>query len=435
MEHLSRLLAEGRILPDLIDLLGEDESCHLVGGALRDHLLERTVSDFDFATPGDPTPLARRFAVRVGGKWFVLDRERAQSRVVAGGRTYDFAPFRAPDLPGDLRLRDFTVNALALRLTCEGPASEIFDPLGGRLDLAHGRLRACSVGVFDDDPLRVLKGVRHAADLGFRLEAQTLTAMQAAVGLLGRIAPERVRSEVAAIFAAPCAAGALKSLHDLGIERRLFGAAGEGGSFNRGRALAERTEKVLHLLAKQARPAAEVEGGLTRMALLKFAAFLRGSGRCDPLLVAGRLRLGRRATATLAALLALEASANAAIPTLPDVPRARALWADGLGPSPRDALVFLAALSAESPSDSAALVRPLFDDLDVCSSQGRIPDLVDGREVRERLALPEGPEVGVALSLLRRAEVTGLVRTVAEAEKFLISLDKKMIDNEMSGTL
>ncbi|HKK02242.1 MAG TPA: hypothetical protein VJ955_08745, partial [Desulfuromonadales bacterium] len=112
MERLRHMLEEARIIPELIRLLPADQPCYLVGGALRDWLLGRSAADFDFTTPDDPTPLAKRWADATGGRWFMLDDERAYSRVVlrsaTGILTYDFAPFRAADLLADLALRDFT---------------------------------------------------------------------------------------------------------------------------------------------------------------------------------------------------------------------------------------------------------------------------------------------------------------------------------------
>ena len=85
MEDLKKILTEARIIPALSDLLQHGAECWLVGGTLRDWLLGRPVKDFDIATPKDPSDLAMRFAERVGGKWFLMDQQRRQSRVVLRG--------------------------------------------------------------------------------------------------------------------------------------------------------------------------------------------------------------------------------------------------------------------------------------------------------------------------------------------------------------
>jgi poly(A) polymerase len=180
MKTLEKILTDARV-PLLASLLPPDVECFLVGGALRDWQLGRPVADLDFAVSCDPTELARAFAAAVGGHWFLLDAERRQSRVVAGRRdvTYDFAPYRADDLAGDLRLRDFTINALALPVVAGNALPPLIDPLGGVSHLQTGLLRGCSSGVFQDDPLRILKGIRHCAALGLAVEPSTLDWMRA----------------------------------------------------------------------------------------------------------------------------------------------------------------------------------------------------------------------------------------------------------------
>jgi poly(A) polymerase len=441
MESLRKILTGARLLPDLVELLGPREPCYLVGGALRDWLLGREVTDFDVATPGDPTDLAQRFAGRVGGKWFLMDRQRRQSRVVVKGqgRIYDFAPFRAPDLEADLRLRDFTVNAMALPLVLDG-APEPLDPLGGRRDLAQGRLRACAEWVFYDDPLRVLKGVRHCAELGLCLEEETFRRMREAVALLDRVAPERIRAELAAVFAAPLARENLPLLQALGLDRQLFGPPDSEEGFERGVRLAERAEEVTRRLAGADAAVAsflveEVEAGLSRTTLLKLAAFLRGYALADPSAFCFALRLSRRAAALLPSIVALEPLPLDRLAPFAATGRGRALWAESLGPGPGEVVIFLAVLAEVEPERAAEAILPLLRDMRETAVEGRIPDLVDGRWLCEELGLCQGPAVGQALARLRAEEVAGRVKNAQEARKFLESLDKKIVDNETGDTL
>ena len=345
-------------------------------------------------------------------------------RVVAGAFTYDFAPFRVPGLAGDLRLRDFTANALAVPLAPSGAAGDLFDPLDGRADLAARRLRACSPGVFGDDPLRVLKGVRHAAVLGFALEEETVSRMREAVALLGRVAPERVRAELAAISAAAPVVRSLTLLRDLGLDREIFGPPAAGGGTQEGLRLAGRMEEVLAALAAAADltalAATEFEAGLSRAALLKLAAFLRGYRPAGQLERLAGLRLGRKAAAVLSGLTALPAEKAQEAERLPAYGRGRALWAAELASSPVDALLFLPLLRPEAPAAALGRVLPLLRDyLEVAGEGGRIADLVDGHWLRENLGLEEGRGVGEALTALRREEIAGRVRTPEAAREFL----------------
>jgi hypothetical protein len=136
---------------------------------------------------------------------------------------FDFSPLRAPDLNGDLALRDFTINSMAIDLAQISPL-RIIDPLGGRNDLARKRLHICSPTVLDDDPLRILKGLRHCATLGLRLSHETSTACATTARGLAKIAPERVRSEMAGIFSAQHLTHlcyALNELHRCGAATEL----------------------------------------------------------------------------------------------------------------------------------------------------------------------------------------------------------------------
>jgi putative nucleotidyltransferase with HDIG domain len=202
---------------------------YLVGGAVRDALLGRSTHDLDFALERDAIKLARRVANALKADFYPLDPERDTGRVIVtnddGTRTLmDFAAFRGADpstgsrqarpvssgqsLESDLSGRDFTLNAIALDLS----DNTIHDPLGGAMDLKEKRLRACSPTAFADDPVRILRGVRLAADFGFHILPETRKAMKEAVGLLPNASAERLRDELFRIFAGPQPGVCLRAL-------------------------------------------------------------------------------------------------------------------------------------------------------------------------------------------------------------------------------
>ncbi|WP_291318024.1 hypothetical protein [Desulfuromonas sp.] len=436
MERLKAILESVRILPDLPALLGAGERCFLVGGALRDWQLDRVSTDFDFATPGDPTPLAKLFARRLGGTWFSLDAARCQSRIVAeveGRRlTYDFAPFRGTDLDDDLRKRDFTINALALDLAS---SLQLHDPLGARQDLREGMLRCCSAEVFMDDPLRILKGARHRASLAFEIEGATFERMKGAAPGLGGIAGERVRGEVAALFACPPAKRNLSPLGLLHLETSLFGPCGPGGSFEDGVARVTRCEELIDaLLGKgdrgwlESRLAAEAEEGVSVLTLLKIALFLKGYRPREAAFLSDALRLSRRSRAALVSLAGLSDDRWGEIAALASRERSRALWVDSLGRESIAAAAFLAALANGAPGELAGTLFPLLESFRTHEVGGRVPDLLNGAWLRERLKIGEGPHIGILLEKVRREEMLGRIRSRGDAEKFLISLVQKRID-------
>jgi tRNA nucleotidyltransferase/poly(A) polymerase len=188
----------------------------LVGGAVRDGLLGRPLHDLDFVVGGDATALAAAVGRAFHGALVPLDPGRDTARVVVryAGRRFnlDFARHQGDDWVADLRARDFTVNAIAV-----DRAGRYLDPLGGRDDLADGRLRATHEDAFRDDPLRTLRAIRLVAELGLTIEPETIAWIRRDAPLLPRAAAERVRDEFARILAAPGAARHLANLDDLGL--------------------------------------------------------------------------------------------------------------------------------------------------------------------------------------------------------------------------
>ena len=124
----------------------------------------------------------------------------------------DFEPLRAPTLEQDLRLRDFTVNAIAEPLA----GGEPIDPLGGIEDLREGRLRAASPGAFLEDPLRVMRLARVAVELDLEAEPETLALARAGAPGLREVSAERVFAELRRILSAAQARRGVELLADVG---------------------------------------------------------------------------------------------------------------------------------------------------------------------------------------------------------------------------
>jgi putative nucleotidyltransferase with HDIG domain len=208
---------------DRIRALAAERGMHVwpVGGLVRDRLLGRETHDWDLVVPGDALKLARAVADDLGGAFYPLDQERDTGRVVLRRKgqalNLDFAALRAPDLEADLRLRDFTINAMAV-----GPDGELIDPTGGQADLVARLVRATSEAAFDLDPLRMLRAVRLKAELGLRLEAKTAAWIIERAATLGRASPERMRDEFVRIMAAPLPADHVHMLDELDLLAQLL---------------------------------------------------------------------------------------------------------------------------------------------------------------------------------------------------------------------
>ena len=182
---------------------------------MRDMLLGRPLHDWDFAVERDAVGLARAVADALEGAYFPLDEERDTARVVLRNRRgrrveLDFAGLRGETLLDDLRGRDFTINAMAV-----GPEGELIDPLGGLGDLQARLVRAIGPTSFEDDPLRMLRAVRLAAELEMRLEAKTAAWIIQRADSLPEASPERIRDEFVRILATPSPAEHVHMLDEL----------------------------------------------------------------------------------------------------------------------------------------------------------------------------------------------------------------------------
>lgn len=206
-----------RVLPIIA---AQHSEAWLVGGWVRDRLLGRVTHDIDFVTPTDAIATARQVADLVGGAFVLLDVERDTARVVVGppgkGVLLDFAGLRGHTIEADLLARDFTVNAMAVAVAeCLQPEPRVIDPAGGQRDLALRLLRAVSPDSFRQDPLRMLRGVRLSASLGFALDSETAAWARSDAELLDAVSRERVRDELAQTLALPQAERSLRQLDEL----------------------------------------------------------------------------------------------------------------------------------------------------------------------------------------------------------------------------
>ena len=178
---------------DLVEELFSGEEAWVVGGAVRDHALERPLVDLDVAIR-DPEGAARAYAKRSGGAPFPLSERHGAWRVaLPGDRTVDFTPLHE-SIEADLASRDFTINAIAERVG----SYEICDPFNGYGDLAAKRLVVVGDRVFADDPLRLLRAVRLEDELpfDFRMVPETEELVRSHAHLVGRPAGERILAEL-----------------------------------------------------------------------------------------------------------------------------------------------------------------------------------------------------------------------------------------------
>jgi poly(A) polymerase len=445
----------------------------LVGGAVRDRVLGRTTPDVDVVVAGDPEPAAREVARAAGGAAvFVLSEQFGAWRVVARDRSWqvDVEPLRAASLEADLKLRDFTVNAIAEPIA-GGP---LIDPLGGVDDLSAQRLRLVAPAAFRDDPLRVLRLVRLTLELALAPDAQTLLAARESASGLRATAGERVFAELQRIVASPAAVRGVTLMGEVGasaavlpeLERlrgvdqsrfhhrdvyghtlevlaraiSLTNAATSDAAADEW-PLGDRREQVGAVLAE---PLAD---GLTRGHALRWGALLHdiakpatrrvrpqdgrvtfighdslGASVAREILT--RLRASERLRAHVAALVRNHLALGFLVHEPQPLPR-RTVFAYLARCSPVEVDVTLLSVadrlatrgegSQRSIDAHVHLARGLLADALQWRAQGPPPPLVRGDELAAKLRIAPGPRVGELLAELAAAQFAGEVSTREQA--------------------
>lgn len=191
----------------------------LVGGSIRDMLLGRPVKDLDLVCRG-----ARDFAsdlAKVLGAVFIPlgEGHDPPSFRLAWTRYWEYADVTelfGPDITSDLARRDFTANALALRLD-GGDAGMLIDPFQGRPDIDKGFVRLVGENALREDPLRILRGFRLQAQLDWNIEPDTLKEMSAAADMLAGTAGERIASELRLILECRNAGRSVREMDRTGV--------------------------------------------------------------------------------------------------------------------------------------------------------------------------------------------------------------------------
>ncbi|MBI4375616.1 MAG: HDIG domain-containing protein [Elusimicrobia bacterium] len=333
-----RKLAPMRLNDESIRLLREaarigSGSIFLVGGAIRDILLQRPWVDLDLACRR-PEALSRRLASAFGGKFVTLDAKEGVYRVALPAsfrqvRRLDVARLQGPGILQDLARRDFTVNALAVEISSKQPAtlepSKVIDPRGGLRDIKGRLLRAESADLFESDPLRLLRAFRFASQLGFNIEAGTLKHIRRCRSLARKPTGERIQAELGLLLGNPGASEWLKRMDECSLLTALLPELeperacatvyyGSGGVLRHSLDTASRADFLFHNLSKvfpdhASALSAELErpfGAATRKSVLMLGALLHDIAKpATARKVGGRLRffghdqLGARQAAEL----------------------------------------------------------------------------------------------------------------------------------------
>jgi len=433
ISNLILFLNENRDLKLLISHMQKSpDDFWLVGGCLRNSILSLPQNDIDITCSGDPTLLIQTWVKEVSAHWFWLDEERRQSRVLLGnGLDLDFTPLRAPTITADLQLRDFTINALALPLDELFPETELLDPTGGVDDLQKRRLATCSPKSLLDDPLRMLKGIRHAVTLGFTLSHDTLEQVRTSAYLITDSAGERVRDELGKIFAADQIVRGVELLIDTGLFSSIFGVADQ--HWNRKTALvtlknlsAKVGKEELKIISSSAD--AENSKQFSIRAVFLLARLLNLYSPADlSNLLHQRLRFSRYSKKMIVELQQPPNLELFSLAAVIDGQRREALLVEQLEPFAEKKMVYWSLCDNLITLERVEELQQSF-----MSEQkfGRIPDLLNGKRVASLLGGTSNGQISEWLKKIKLAEINGEITTATDAEKWLkdkLSFDKKPI--------
>lgn len=410
---------------------------YLVGGCVRDLLLGRQTTDFDFTLASDAIQFAKAFAAKIGAIAIALEENPPTARVIVKhddiSRTpqlsMDFAQFRAASLTDDLRLRDLTINAMAIAFgnaqtfankSHEHNPSQIIDPCGGMKDLETGLLRFPSKQVVIADPVRLLRIYRFAAQLDFHISQNASDLVTAYRSMLPNVAAERCRDELMKIFyvkkAHPYlqqmdAAGlltqvvpTLKGTHRAWISLETFEESPIPADLDAYR------KEANHYLQE------ELSTEINRRSLIKLCLLLgdnlEGIGE--------RLRFSRKAVQFMECLISGSKKLKNIIPQLTQKQINRFLRTYA-----SDWWGILLYAAASSPMDSAVL-KQIADTyykhiLPICK-QGR---LITGNDLIQEFHLKEGEQIGDLLKEIEDRQFDGEIRTREEAFAAVAALIQK----------
>jgi tRNA nucleotidyltransferase (CCA-adding enzyme) len=392
------------------------QSAYLVGGCVRDALLgyASPYLDLDFVLPEDPVQTAQAIARHYRAGFVVLDEVRQIARVVFEGATADFALQVGATLLDDLHRRDFTVNAIAY-----SPHTQTFvDPLNGQQDLERRVLRMISARNLREDPLRLMRAFRQAAQLDFAVEPETRAQLHVLAPLLSRVAAERIRVELSYLLSHTAGTPWLKALWQDELLKSSFPQASASGVLlieKMDEAESEVTtrwpqmEVLLHRTLSDRPKSGE---GIRRTVFA--TAKLVGLLSSDQAVAKQTLQAMKYSRAEISFVLTVLGSLAQLQQDLSQGPLSKRqqyyLFRRMREAFPAVVVVAIAAGLA------LASIAPLIDEyLNPYSPIAHPKSLVTGQDLMNALTLPSGPMVGKLLSALELAQAEGQIATVEDA--------------------
>ena len=391
------------------------QPAYLVGGAVRDALLDRQSEylDLDFVLPENAVETARAIARHYQAGFVLLDAQRQIARVVFPQATIDFALQEGSTLETDLKRRDFTINAIAYNPHTQ----EIIDPLQGYKDLQQGLLRMVSPKNLQDDPLRLLRAYRQAAQLNFAIAPDTQSVIRQLAHLLVEVAAERVRVEIGYLLSSARGTHWLQAAWEDGLLTTWFKSATRShlsllAAVDSAAGTLSQTPPLGEKLSQSVREPLKT----TWLGIAKLACLVSP----DPELAESQLE---RLTYSRAEIRAVT-TALKLLPQLKTVSSIQMSLAEQYFCFRTAGAVFPSlAMLAIATGVSVEAIAPLINRyLNPNDPVAHPTPLVTGKDLMQALKLPSSPLVGELLLQIQLAQIEGRIFTAEEAIAFASQL-------------
>lgn len=186
------------LLDQLRELIQPSENLFMVGGMVRDILLNLEVHDIDLSLIGDVRKFGKKAADKLNGAFYMLNDKYNAARIILSGnskpqRWIDIVGTYQSDIYRDLEHRDFTINSMAIDFQNRG---KLIDPLNGSSDLRLKVLRLSNSNGIKDDPIRIMRAIRLAVKFDLKMDPETIQVIKHDSGLLKGVVSERLRDEL-----------------------------------------------------------------------------------------------------------------------------------------------------------------------------------------------------------------------------------------------
>ena len=443
------------------------ESCYIVGGFLRDCLLNRESCDVDIVVPQNTAEsTAKRLADFINGYFVELDNVNNIYRVVFEDKInyVDIADCTGSCIEEDLKRRDFTINAIAYDLKKQ----KLIDINSGLEDLKKGIIREISEFNITDDPIRILRAFRFQSELGFNFSDELKEIIKKHCLLIKNPAKERVNTELIKLFDGKYADGTLTDMENFGILEQVFPFVKDlkkvpPNSHHHLGLLEHSIETVKQVQLYYENAVADVKShldetlfaGHKRIAYLKLGAFLHDTGKPSVWTIdtqTGRhrfimhdsegakiiepylkdLKFSKKQISYLQKIIKNHIYPAGVVTSDETSEKAYLRFYRKMGDETIDliAIAYADRMSALGPEITQEMINKNINGLDKLlngylkqkTELKPLPKLLDGKEIMQILNIPQSKELGKIIEKLKEAQISSDVITKEDAINFIKNL-------------